>query len=147
MKTFKARNGKLPNPDSDAGRAVSSLEAFAAEVAAFLEERVALAVNAGVPEELICVDPGIGFGKTAEHNFELLRRLDVLRALGRPVVIGFSRKSSLGRLLGDPAATASTGEPGGVVAHGVLAAAVAGRGWSRPSWCCAPRRSSTTRAS
>jgi len=77
----------------------------AAEVAAFLEERLAFAVETGVPEELICLDPGIGFGKTAEQNFELVRRLDVLLALGRPVVIGFSRKSSLGRILGDPDAT------------------------------------------
>ena len=75
------------------------------EVAAFLEERLAFAVSEGVPEELICLDPGIGFGKTGEHNFELVRRLDELTALGRPVVIGFSRKSSLGRLLGDPQAT------------------------------------------
>ena len=56
-------------------------------------------------EELVCLDPGIGFGKTVEQNFELVRRLDVLRALGRPVVIGFSRKRSLGRLVGDPDAT------------------------------------------
>ena len=77
----------------------------AAEVAAFLEERLACAVDAGVREELICLDPGIGFGKTAEQNFELVRRLDVLTGLGRPVVVGFSRKSSLGRLLGDPEAT------------------------------------------
>jgi dihydropteroate synthase len=77
----------------------------AAEVAAFLEERLAFAVGAGVPEELICLDPGIGFGKTVEQNFELVRRLDVLLALGRPVVIGFSRKSSLGRILGDREAT------------------------------------------
>jgi dihydropteroate synthase len=77
----------------------------AAEVAAFLEERLRFAVRAGVPEEQICLDPGIGFGKTVEQNFELVRRLDVLLALGRPVVIGFSRKSSLGRILGDPHAT------------------------------------------
>jgi dihydropteroate synthase len=77
----------------------------AAEVAAFLEERLGVAVSAGVPEERICLDPGIGFGKTVEQNFELVRRLDVLLALGRPVVVGFSRKSSLGRLLGDPDAT------------------------------------------
>ena len=77
----------------------------AAEVAAFLEERLAFAVDAGIPEERICLDPGIGFGKTVEHNVELVRRLDVLLALGRPVVIGFSRKRSLGRLLGDPDAT------------------------------------------
>src|SRR5262249_27919486 len=65
----------------------------------------AFAVRAGVPEELVCLDPGIGFGKTVEQNFELVRRLDVLLALGRPVVIGFSRKSSLGRVAGDPGAT------------------------------------------
>jgi dihydropteroate synthase len=75
------------------------------EVAAFLEERLALAVAAGIPEQRICLDPGIGFGKTVEHNFELVRRLPEIAALGRPVVVGFSRKSSLGRLLGDPDAT------------------------------------------
>ncbi len=75
------------------------------EIAAFLEERLRAAVAAGIAEERICLDPGIGFGKTVEHNFELVRRLDELTALGRPVVIGFSRKSSLGKLLGDPQAT------------------------------------------
>src|SRR5947208_3950938 len=75
------------------------------DVKRFLEERLAVAVDAGVREELVCLDPGIGFGKTPEHNFELVRRLDELAALGRPVVIGFSRKSSLGKLLGDPQAT------------------------------------------
>ena len=77
----------------------------ASEVAAFLEERLAYAVSAGVREELVCLDPGIGFGKTVEHNVELVRRLDVLRALGRPIVVGFSRKRSLGRLVGEPDAT------------------------------------------
>ena len=77
----------------------------ASEVAAFLEERMRFAVSQGVDERLICLDPGIGFGKTVEHNIELLRRLDVITSLGRPVVIGFSRKRSLGRLLGDPDAT------------------------------------------
>jgi dihydropteroate synthase len=75
------------------------------EVAAFLEDRLRFAVASGVGEELICLDPGIGFGKTVEHNFELLRRLGVLVSLGRPIVVGFSRKRSLGRLLGDPDAT------------------------------------------
>jgi dihydropteroate synthase len=75
------------------------------EVAAFLEERLQFAVAKGVSEERVCLDPGIGFGKTVEHNFELLRRLDELVALGRPIVIGFSRKRSLGRVLGDPEAT------------------------------------------
>src|SRR2546423_7112677 len=77
----------------------------AAEVAAFLEERLGFAVAAGIEEGRICLDPGIGFGKTVDQNFELVRRLDVIAGLGRPVVVGFSRKSSLGRILGDPAAT------------------------------------------
>jgi dihydropteroate synthase len=77
----------------------------AAEVTAFLEERLAFAIAAGISEERICLDPGIGFGKTAAQNFELVRRLDVLCSLGRPVLIGFSRKRSLGVLLGDPQAT------------------------------------------
>ncbi len=72
----------------------------AGEVAAFLEERLAFAVAQGIPEERICLDPGIGFGKTVEQNLELVRRLDVLLALGRPVLVGFSRKSSLRRLTG-----------------------------------------------
>jgi dihydropteroate synthase len=80
----------------------------ASEVASFLEARLAFAVDAGIAEERICLDPGIGFGKTVEQNFELIARLDVLLALGRPVLVGFSRKSSLGRLLGDPRATTGT---------------------------------------
>jgi dihydropteroate synthase len=72
------------------------------EVAAFLEERLAFAVGAGIREELVCLDPGIGFGKTVEQNFELVRRLDELVAIGRPILIGFSRKSSLARILQDP---------------------------------------------
>jgi dihydropteroate synthase len=75
------------------------------EVAAFLEERLGVAVAAGIAEERVCLDPGIGFGKTVEHNFELIRRLGELTALGRPVLVGISRKSSLGKLLGDPEAT------------------------------------------
>jgi dihydropteroate synthase len=78
------------------------------DVKAFLEERLAFAVAAGIREEWVCLDPGIGFGKTVEHNLELVRRLDELVAIGRPVVVGFSRKSSLGRLMGDPAATTGT---------------------------------------
>ncbi len=69
------------------------------DVKAFLEARLAFAVDAGVREELVCLDPGIGFGKTVEQNFELVRRLDELVAIGRPIVIGFSRKSSLARIL------------------------------------------------
>jgi dihydropteroate synthase len=70
------------------------------DVKAFLSERMDFAVAAGVPEERIQLDPGIGFGKTLEHNLELLRRLHELTDLGRPLVIGTSRKSFLGRLTG-----------------------------------------------
>ena len=70
----------------------------ASEVTAFLEERMAFAIAQGVAETSICLDPGIGFGKSVEHNLELIRRLDVLLALGRPVLIGISRKSTLRRL-------------------------------------------------
>ena len=77
-------------------------EDVVSEVAAFLEGRLAAAVAAGIDERLVCLDPGIGFGKTPEQNLDLVRRLDVLVRLGRPVLIGFSRKSTLARLLGDP---------------------------------------------
>jgi len=70
------------------------------DVKAFLYERMKFAVGAGVAEERIQLDPGIGFGKTLEHNLELLRRLDELADLGRPLVIGTSRKSFLGKLTG-----------------------------------------------
>jgi dihydropteroate synthase len=78
------------------------------EVLAFLEERVSFAVSQGIAEESICVDPGIGFGKTPDHNLELVRRLDALAALGRPIVVGFSRKSTLARVLGDPTSSHGT---------------------------------------
>jgi len=77
-------------------------------VVSFLEERLLFAVAAGIDEERICLDPGIGFGKTVEHNLALLRRLDAIVALGRPVLVGISRKRMLGRLLGDPAAKTGT---------------------------------------
>jgi dihydropteroate synthase len=89
------------------------------EVAAFLEERLAFAVDSGIAEELVCLDPGIGFGKTTEHNLELLARLDEIVALGRPVVVGVSRKRFLGRLLGD--GDALTGPVAAGVAVNVLA--------------------------
>jgi dihydropteroate synthase len=89
------------------------------EVKTFLAERLEFAVSAGIAEERIWLDPGIGFGKTREHNFELLRRLGELRALGRPLVIGTSRKSFIGAVDGSPA-----GERlGGTIASSVLAAA------------------------
>jgi dihydropteroate synthase len=75
-------------------------EDVVADVKSFLEERLAFAVAEGVPEENVWLDPGIGFGKTLDHNLELLRRLDEIVAIGRPVVIGTSRKSFLGKLTG-----------------------------------------------
>ncbi len=81
----------------------------ASEVAAFLEERLAFAISQGVAEERICLDPGIGFGKTLEHNVDLIRRLDVLLALGRPLLVGFSRKSTLKRLGAVDLVSASVG--------------------------------------
>ena len=89
------------------------------EVKAFLAERTAAAVAAGVDEERVWLDPGIGFGKTLAHNLELLRRLGELRELGRPLVIGTSRKSFIGKVDG----SAVDDRLGGTVASSVLAAA------------------------
>src|SRR5919204_1784667 len=91
----------------------------ASEVAAFLEQRLAFAVSSGVREDHVCLDPGIGFGKTVEHNLELLGRLGELVALGRPVLVGASRKRFLGRILGQPEAL--TGPVAAGVATSVLA--------------------------
>jgi dihydropteroate synthase len=90
-----------------------------AEVRDVLAERLEAAVAAGVAEQRVWLDPGIGFGKTAAHNMELLRRLGELCDLGRPLVIGTSRKSFIGRVDGSAA-----GERlGGTIASSVLAAA------------------------
>ncbi len=91
------------------------------EVRAFLSERLEVAVAAGVREDRIWLDPGIGFGKTLDHNLELLRRLDELSALGRPLVVGTSRKSFIGKIDGSETAE----RIGGTIASSVLAA---GRG-------------------
>jgi len=90
-----------------------------AEVASFLEERLATAVAAGIQEERVCLDPGLGFGKTVKHNLELLARMDELVAIGRPVLVGASRKRFLGRILGDRKAVTGTVAAG--VAVNVLA--------------------------
>ena len=73
------------------------------EVCAFLGERIRFAVDQGIAEERIVVDPGIGFGKTLEHNVTLLQHLDRLSELERPVLVGVSRKSFLGGILDVPA--------------------------------------------
>lgn len=87
-----------------------------AEVCAFLQARVEACVAAGIPRDRLLLDPGFGFGKTLEHNLELLRRLDVLAATGLPVLAGLSRKSMIGALLG--------GRPVGERLHGSVAAAM-----------------------
>ncbi len=71
------------------------------EITAFLAQRLAIAESLGVPRELLLVDPGFGFGKTLEHNLQLLKRLWVFRELGCPVLVGTSRKSSLGKIVPD----------------------------------------------
>jgi dihydropteroate synthase len=78
------------------------------DVAAFLEERLAHAVDSGIAEELICLDPGIGFGKTPDQNLELVRGLDAIVALGRPVLVGLSRKWTLARIVDGPEARVGT---------------------------------------
>jgi dihydropteroate synthase len=88
-----------------------------AAVKAFLEERLSFAVAEGIPAERIWLDPGIGFGKTLAHNLELLRRLGEIVALGRPVVVGASRKRFLGALTGKP----ETDRVAGTVAANVIA--------------------------
>ena len=89
------------------------------DVKSFLAERIEFAIGEGVKQERIWVDPGIGFGKTVEHNLELLRRLGELRGLGRPILIGTSRKSFIGNLTGAPVEE----RIGGTVASCVLAVA------------------------
>jgi dihydropteroate synthase len=89
------------------------------DVKAFLAERMEVAVAAGVTEERIWLDPGIGFGKNLEHNLELLRRLAELRDLGRPLVIGTSRKSFIGKIDG----SSIDERLGGTIASSVVAAA------------------------
>lgn len=69
------------------------------EVCDFLRQRVVEATKAGIAKEQILLDPGFGFGKSLEHNYQLLAQLDVYKALGHPVLVGMSRKSMIGQLL------------------------------------------------
>ena len=73
-----------------------------AEVMEYLEESASLALKAGIPRDRVLIDPGIGFGKTVEHNLELLGRLDELKSLGYPIVLGTSRKRFIGAVLNIP---------------------------------------------
>jgi dihydropteroate synthase len=90
-----------------------------ADVTAFLEERLAFAVAEGIPEDHVCLDPGFGFGKTPDQNLQLLRGLGSLVALGRPVLVGLSRKSTIARALGD--SESRTGSADGSVGAAVAA--------------------------
>ena len=74
------------------------------EISAFLAERIRIAAAAGIPEERLIVDPGVGFGKTFEDNLTLLRGQEAFHTLGRPLLMGFSRKAFLGRILDRPPA-------------------------------------------
>jgi dihydropteroate synthase len=135
------------------------------EVKAFLASRLELAVREGVREERVLLDPGIGFGKRDEHNLALIRRLDEIVALGRPVVIGTSRKGFIGRVAGAPggadrlAGTLATNvlalERGASVfrVHDVaparealaVAAATLGERWTASSRATTPTSSTTRR--
>lgn len=96
-------------------------EDVVAEVKEYLLEGIRLAEEAGLPREKIIIDPGIGFGKTVEHNLEILRRLKEFKALGQPLLVGTSRKSFIGKILNLPvnerllgtAATVALGIAGG----------------------------------
>ncbi|HYN48278.1 MAG TPA: dihydropteroate synthase [Candidatus Nanopelagicales bacterium] len=133
-------------------RAEARYTALMAEIVADLQRAVERAVRAGVPWERLLVDPGFGFGKAPAHNLALLRELAALRILGRPVLLGTSRKSTLGRVLDLPpeergeatVATTVLGIAAGVdlvrvhdVRPNVRAARMADavvRGWRPPSW-------------
>jgi dihydropteroate synthase len=87
------------------------------DVRAFLEERLSFAVGEGIAEDRVWLDPGIGFGKTLEHNLELLSRLGELSEIGRPLVVGTSRKSFIGKATGAPV----TERLGGTIASCAIA--------------------------
>jgi len=89
------------------------------EIKRFLREAVSRAIDAGVPKERIIIDPGIGFGKSGEQNWEVMRRLGEIVGLGQPVLLGTSRKSFIGKLLGLPASERLEGTAA-TVAAGVL---------------------------
>jgi dihydropteroate synthase len=94
-----------------------SYEDVVDDVKAFLAERIEFAMSEGIDQERIWIDPGIGFGKTVEHNLELHRRLGELADLGRPIAFGSSRKSFIGKLTG-----AEVGQRlGGTIASNVIA--------------------------
>lgn len=88
-------------PTMQRGLDASSYDDVVDDVKSFLQGRMSFAIGAGIEESALLLDPGIGFGKTVPQNLELLRRLDEIVALGRPVLVGTSRKSFLGAILGE----------------------------------------------
>ncbi|MCE9581403.1 MAG: dihydropteroate synthase, partial [Planctomycetes bacterium] len=92
-----------------------------AEICAWLRGSIAIAFAAGIPEDRLIVDPGIGFGKALEHNLDILGRLREFRTLGRPVLVGVSRKGFIGKLTGattEGRAVSSAGTAGWCIAQG-----------------------------
>ncbi len=94
------------------------------EVAAFLEGRMAAAVRGGVAEDAIVLDPGIGFGKSLDHNLALLRGLGVISSLGRPVLVGAARKGMIGSLTGRDVGERRAGSLGAALAAVAAGASV-----------------------
>lgn len=114
---------------SDTMQQLARYEDVVTDVRRELAARIETAQRAGIDEDLIVIDPGLGFAKTAEHNWALLARLDVLRELGRPVLIGASRKSFLGRLLAD-----QSGEPRPVDAREAATVAITAYAAAQGAW-------------
>ena len=146
------RRGRVRLPDAHAGRASHDAGRAAlrrrcrTRSPAFLEERLAVAVAAGIPEDHVCLDPGIGFGKTPDQNLELIRGLERLCRIGRPVLVGLSRKSTLARVLGDPIRR-SVGTDAASVGAAVAAFDRGASALSRPRRRCARRGAGRSRRS
>jgi dihydropteroate synthase len=77
-------------------------ESLIGEISLFLRERIKLCLDAGISPDKIVIDPGIGFGKTVDHNLEILKHLSEFKSLGYPMLVGSSRKSFMGKILGLP---------------------------------------------
>jgi dihydropteroate synthase len=95
-------------------------DALIPEIMDYLREGIMIAKKAGVVEDKVIIDPGIGFGKTVEHNLEIIRRLDEFTGLERPILIGPSRKSFIGKILGDLPVTERLEGTASVVAIGIF---------------------------
>ena len=108
----------MPGDDPQTMQELAAYDDVALEVAAFLRDRVATCEALGIPRGRIALDPGIGFGKTIDHNLALIDRLPLIAALGCRVVLGASRKRFIGTLSGVTEARARL--------HGSIAAALAG---------------------